>query len=424
MNESLNLLLKETLQPRKIAFWLGVVIMMFIVANFNYVLFHSTIEGFTIVVGVMIFVLASKTYKYSGNQYLLVIGIAYVFIAIVSYLHLITYYGMGIFSLVDANVSTQLWIVTRYMEAFSLLLAPVIARRWISGNVVAGFYFTITIILLAAVLWFKVFPVCFSAGSGLTAFKVISEYITCIMNAAAIVYLQIRKEQYSSLYLIMTAALVFSILAGLSFTLYVEPYAILNFVGHIFRAIALYIIFQGFVLRGLQDPYDVIFKELRSSTLTDPMTGLFNRKGLLEISEKNFVLSKLTGESIGFLLIDLDKFKKVNDHYGHNAGDKVLKQFSKLLKSAIGIDNTAFRVGGDEFLALVKGGEPETVEASRAIRQQVNNWTLADEIVKEMGVSIGWTIWKPGDIEDIDAIMKDADQKMYQEKLSKKYSRN
>ncbi|MFW6190810.1 MAG: MASE3 domain-containing protein, partial [Candidatus Bipolaricaulota bacterium] len=92
----------------------------------NYLLFHSLAELFSIVVAFGIFVVAWNSRTFHENDYLTFIGIAYLFVGSIDLIHTLAYEGMGVFPNYGADLPTQLWIIGRYMESLSLLLAPVL----------------------------------------------------------------------------------------------------------------------------------------------------------------------------------------------------------------------------------------------------------------------------------------------------------
>ncbi|MFT7128856.1 MAG: diguanylate cyclase (GGDEF)-like protein [Gammaproteobacteria bacterium] len=99
---------------------------------------------------------------------------------------------------------------------------------------------------------------------------------------------------------------------------------------------------------------------LEKESKTDYLTGFYNRKNFLDISESEFSRSKRNNTNLSFIFCDIDHFKKINDKHGHDAGDEVLKRFSSLIKENIRTYDIVWRWGGEEFLILL----PETNCAS------------------------------------------------------------
>ncbi len=113
----------------RLAAGLLAVLFLYVVARNNYLLYSTLLEGFSVVVATLIYVLATRTYKYSGNTLLLFLGNAYLFIAVIDFFQIISSNGKGIFPVQGVNTATQLWIAGRYLLAVSFLLAAFIARR-------------------------------------------------------------------------------------------------------------------------------------------------------------------------------------------------------------------------------------------------------------------------------------------------------
>ncbi len=97
---------------------------LYLSSLYNYLLFHSLVELSGVVVACGVFMLAWNSRRFLDNNYLLFIGIAYLFVACLDLVHTLAYKGMNIFRGYDANLPTQLWIAARYMESLSLLIAP------------------------------------------------------------------------------------------------------------------------------------------------------------------------------------------------------------------------------------------------------------------------------------------------------------
>jgi diguanylate cyclase (GGDEF)-like protein len=121
-----------------------------------------------------------------------------------------------------------------------------------------------------------------------------------------------------------------------------------------------------------------VSEQLREASLTDPLTGLRNRRFIQEVLQndiaafikfKHYLLNaknqretKVEDAVFGLFLMDIDFFKKVNDTYGHDAGDQVLKQFAAILTNSVRQDDVVMRVGGEEFLVVLKKTIPEYLQ--------------------------------------------------------------
>ena len=127
---------------------------------------------------------------------------------------------------------------------------------------------------------------------------------------------------------------------------------------------------------------------MRGEAHTDPLTGLFNRRGLEPFVEQALARASRTGEEIAVLLCDVDHFKRINDEHGHAAGDRALASVARAMESVIRPSDLAARLGGDELVILLAGSNAAgaTVVAERLRRALVARGTtnirgLSSEVV-------------------------------------------
>lgn len=397
---------------------MGLIIVLFTISSRNYLLFHTLVEGFSIVVAAHIFVLATKTYKYSQHNYLLFLGIAYIFVAVVDFLHTMTYKGMGVFQGLTADTPTQLWVAARFLEASALVLAPCFFSRKFSKYLIGGIFALVTALVTASILWLKIFPVCFVEGQGLTSFKIVSEFIICAILLGGFYGLLQQKSKFDAVvYRKIAAAIIVTILAELSFTLYQDVYGLMNFVGHILKLISVYLLYQGIVRTGIDEPFDLVFKRLKLTSVTDELTGLINRHGFYELAQTMALKVRREQGSMGILSMDIDNFKSVNDNYGHLFGDRVLKEFAELLRKMTRSQDILCRIGGDEFILITQADRSSVSAIRDRILNAVDIWMGSSPKLKEIGVSIGIAMWEAGKEEfNIDIIIEKADKEMYKMK--------
>ena len=132
------------------------------------------------------------------NNYLLFLGIAYLFIGGFDLIHTLAYTGMNIFQGYGTNLPTQLWISARYIEGISLIIAPFFLRHKLKFNFTILIYCLISFFLMSTIFYWRIFPVCFIEGEGLTAFKIISEYIISLILLGSIVLLFQRQDSFET----------------------------------------------------------------------------------------------------------------------------------------------------------------------------------------------------------------------------------
>jgi len=158
--------------------------------------------------------------------------------------------------------------------------------------------------------------------------------------------------------------------------------------------------------------------ELKEQAVTDPLTGLYNRRHLRDVLSREIMRAKRTNSPLAALMVDVDHFKRINDALGHEAGDMVLKELSALFKRCIRGSDTACRYGGEEFVLLL----PEAaLDGARSKAEDIRN------AVKSMGlsfhgkplgtlsVSIGVALF-PQHASEAEALLAKADEALYQAK--------
>lgn len=154
-------------------------------------------------------------------------------------------------------------------------------------------------------------------------------------------------------------------------------------------------------------------KTLQLNAVTDPLTGLYNRRLFSETFEKELNRSRRYGSPLGLVVLDLHRFKEVNDKHGHPRGDEVLRAAAATLKKALRTSDSAFRIGGDEFALLL----PQTdAEQALALSRRVE--TVFAEMLQPLQLSVGVSMDHgvatfPQDGEQADQLIRVADERLY-----------
>jgi diguanylate cyclase (GGDEF)-like protein/PAS domain S-box-containing protein len=161
-------------------------------------------------------------------------------------------------------------------------------------------------------------------------------------------------------------------------------------------------------------------EEIRALSITDPLTGLYNRRGFLTLSEQQMKTAERTKYGLLLLFADLDDMKWINDHLGHEKGDEALVETASILRQAFRQSDIIARMGGDEFAVLAAGG-PTLAEVMKDRLQNLigDRNTLPGRVYK-LSLSVGAAWNDPENPETIDALMSRADLAMYEEKRRKK----
>jgi len=166
----------------------------------------------------------------------------------------------------------------------------------------------------------------------------------------------------------------------------------------------------------------VLTRKLRSAALTDPLTELPNRRYAMKRATQTWESSSRTGVPMSLIMLDIDHFKKVNDEYGHDAGDAVLRETAKCLAGSCREDEDVCRIGGEEFLVVCGNttADQAAVLAERlrsSVEQNLIRWK---DLHRSITLSLGIASRQPG-MESIDELLKAADEAVY---LAKHQGRN
>ncbi|MFP4589569.1 MAG: MASE3 domain-containing protein [Candidatus Acetothermia bacterium] len=546
----------------------------YLLSTYNYLLFHSVAELFSIVVAFGIFVVAWNSRTLHDNDYLTFIGIAFLFVGGIDLIHTLAYEGMGVFPNYGADLPTQLWIIGRYMESLSLLLAPAFFYRKLNYKATFIGYSLTSAVLLLTVFYWKVFPHCFVPGSGLTTFKVVSEYVISAILVGAILLLVYNRDEFDKeVFYFLLAALFLTVFSELLFTFYINVYGISNLLGHLFKIGSFYLIYVALIDTGFKQPHRILFreleeqqeklkalhdavdrlqqqeteeelvqtavevaedilefdlcaialvegdylvpeahstglsseefvpiklgegiagkaiqegetiwvddlrdypdlkptsedfkscisipignignlqivddeaanfeesdlelaeilanhlyeelqrvrleKELKERAIRDPLTGLYNRRYFNESLGKEVERCKRYEESLAFVMIDVNRFKEINDRYSHQKGDQVLTEVANLLKENVRDADTVVRYGGDEFLIMM----PETKKLDNAtsrLDKRMERWNKESDLLDfPLTLAMGISRWNPNQGRGVEDALKEADERMYEDK--------
>jgi diguanylate cyclase (GGDEF)-like protein len=183
-------------------------------------------------------------------------------------------------------------------------------------------------------------------------------------------------------------------------------------------------------IKRLQDELDqknreleVANKRLRKLSITDGLTELFNHRHVHELLRDEFERSRRSGEPLGVAMIDLDKFKNVNDTYGHPTGDVILYETARILNETAREIDMVGRYGGEEFIAILPNTtEEEAGRFAERVRAAVESHVYRDEANEiRMTCSSGVASFPMDDVDSPEALLKEADEALY---VAKETGRN
>ncbi len=175
-------------------------------------------------------------------------------------------------------------------------------------------------------------------------------------------------------------------------------------------------------IKRLQDELDeknreleIANKRLRKLSITDGLTGLFNHRHIHELLHEEFERSRRTEEPIAVAMLDLDRFKQVNDTYGHPTGDVILYETAQILQDTAREIDMPGRYGGEEFIVILPGTTEEEAEKfAERVRRRVAEHVYRDEATEvRMTLSAGVASYPGPGIEEPGALLRRADEALY-----------
>ncbi|QWV92927.1 response regulator [Geomonas oryzisoli] len=241
------------------------ILVLYICSTYSYLLFHTMVEVFCVLVTLGVFLLAWNSRRFLDNHYFLFLALSLAVSGLLELLHTFAYKGIGIFVGYDANLPTQLWVSFRYVVSLSFLAAPLFINRKL--NVVAAVtgFGSIAVLLILAIFSGH-FPDCYVEGRGLTSFKIYSEYLAIVILLASAAVLWVNRERFDRRVLrTLVASVLSAACAGIAFTQYLSVYGQANLVGHLFLFLSSVLIYRAIVSTGLKEPAALLFRSLEQS---------------------------------------------------------------------------------------------------------------------------------------------------------------
>lgn len=239
---------------------------LWLISRYDYLLFHSAVEMFSIAVACTIFMFSWSSRGYLATRPFILLGIGYLFVAVLDLLHTLTYSGMNVLPS-GSDYATKLWVAARGVQALVTLAFVLLARsrrvapNWLGFTLIGA----ATAACIMAIFWWKIFPLCFVEGQGVTPFKKASEYVISGILAGSTLLLygnsfSIGRQERN----LLAAAFVLTIAGELVFTLYVSASGYQNLIGHYLKIGSFYLVYQALFASEVRRRIKVI-SELEAS---------------------------------------------------------------------------------------------------------------------------------------------------------------
>lgn len=356
--------------------WVLVLPILYAVHLYNHTLSHDIAEFFSVIVACAIFLFAWNARFFLNNHYYLFLGIAFLFVGLLDFTHAMSY--EGVLGGAENNLPGQLWYAARYVQAISLLIAPLFTVRKLRRGYVIGAYGLVTLFLLGTIFFWNLFPATYIEGVGVTGFKVASDYAVAALLLASLATLyRVRACFERQVLTLLSFSIVFSIASELAFNLYVDYYSYNNLVGHYLKIVSFFLLYKAVIATGLFRPYDILFRDLKRSEealraardeletrVTERTSDLVRVKGLLEseLAEKDRIAKER--EVVLNLLGIIDSAESVQ---------RVMNDLIVFLSRWVGCDAVGIRLrSGFDYPYVETIGFPEGFVAAESCLQSVD----------------------------------------------------
>jgi diguanylate cyclase (GGDEF)-like protein len=163
------------------------------------------------------------------------------------------------------------------------------------------------------------------------------------------------------------------------------------------------------------------FEKVRTESLTDPLTGLHNSRALIDHIEREISSADDSNTERALLVIDVDRFKLINDRFGHPAGDRALQFIARAIRGSVRVDDFCARQGGDEFIVVLECDALHALERAIELQHAVSGIPFEPEpgVAVTLSISVGHAMY-PSEGRSLDALIRQADHRMYQDKSGRK----
>jgi diguanylate cyclase (GGDEF)-like protein len=380
---------------------------------------HSIMEMFAIVVAVMIFFTAYGEHDFGRSTRSILLSYAALATGLFDMLHMLAYIGMpDLYNPNSAHKSILFWLLGRATIAGGLLVYVILPDKASVSNAWrrVGLMLTIVCVVVLSVLllrYINELPPMFIPGKGLTQLKVRLEWTFFFIFAGTSVLLYLRRHKVENCDVErLMIALPLMAVAELFFTMYVNVSNTANLLGHVYKVFAYYYLYRAIYSDTVRRP----FKQIEEMLVLDAVTGLPNRRGLTERIEQELSRIKFQNRKFALLLLNLDHFHSVNAIFGHDVGDMLLVNVAKRIQGSLPEDAYVARFSNDEFCIVIENTNVTQAERiGHAVQEKLAQGFLLGKDHVETGASLGLVMY-PDDGDSTSVLLSHANMALHHAK--------
>jgi len=392
----------------------------------TYMLFHNGIEYITYGISFSMLLLGSIFFVHTLTAHRLHLAALYLIVGLMEIMHVWTNEGMPRhIPIGDTSVGLVFSELAQAVGAVGLFLIfrtrdrPVSANRRLpvlAASAMLGIIFILTINALT-LRWGDTLM----SGDSWLAIRTLSATITfsCLSMALFTILYRNRTERPPAL-LTIVQALTWQLAAATAIALSQTTTDSYMMVGHLYKLIGYCYLIRGIYLVSVEEPYrrqKIAEERINYLAYHDELTGLSNRRLLAEQMNRELSTARERSSMMAVLLLDVDRFKTINDSLGHRVGDRILIAVTERLLAVVERREHVFRMGGDEFTILLTdlASRAEAEETATRIVQSFATPIPMEHSEYHITVSVGISFY-PEDADNVDDLIKNADIAMYSAK--------
>jgi PAS domain S-box-containing protein len=246
-------------------FGAGALAGFYAISRYNYLLFHTLVEIFAVIVASSVFMLFWNSRRFLDNGFFLFLGIACLFAGLLDLAHALTYQEMSVLPGAGGDNSIQLKTAGRWIAGLSFLIAPLFLRRRFNSSATLV-VFTAIVAVVLCLIFGDVLPDNYVAETGMTTFQQTSRGFSCAMFLAAAGFLVARRRDLDPrVFGLLLASLLTGSASELASAVATDFYGSLKVFAHLSEVVSFYLIYKAFIEVGLTKPYDLVFRSFKQS---------------------------------------------------------------------------------------------------------------------------------------------------------------
>ena len=348
----------------------------------GYIILNGVAMAIGFSMSLAVFLISWNAVQYTNNNCLLILGIAALPIGALGFIYCLLNQNIYAYE-INQGMLPELWMLTRMLEAASILLALYLREK---AQIYSKYWVLLLYILITVLI------LMFSFVEGVH----INRFAPAVLLLSSAIYLYKKRLSYNKniLHLLMYAIIVAVVVNLMNATNSSNDLRLVLLIQYLLLA-SYYFIYRIIVVKTIKEPFAMVFMDAkqneqrlfeeyqicRNEANIDGLTGVYNHRYLYEQIEKEKKRSDRFNTGFSLVLMDLDRFKSINDEHGHLIGDEVLRGVARVIASSTRETDIVGRYGGEEFLVILPGTKlDEAYTVAEKIRAAIDRARFVKDI--------------------------------------------